>query len=227
MSDKPFDMPDASHTFEERGGWVVNRFCADLWLQQFQSAGIVGNLGFESGGFKALQEIGVSGYERGGFGWEMATGPRRRALEAWAAAHNLAAGSPQVNYGFILDELRGPYRHVVELLKLTTTLEAAVFVFGVDDEAPGGTTPTFLPGDAGRLAYARRALAGATAIAAPVAPPNGPAPVAAPTGPAKAIAAILAAPYFRQGVWEFQAANGLNRDGIIGPDTLRKIGEQI
>ncbi len=41
------------------------------------------------------------------------------------------------------------------------------------------------------------------------------------------IAAILAAPRFKTGVQAFQTANNLTSDGVIGPSTLQKIGEQM
>ncbi len=60
----------------------------------------------------------------------------------------------------MLEELHTSYRYVVNDLQKTTSLESAVFGFGVEAEAPGGTTPSFLPGDVGRLARAREALSG-------------------------------------------------------------------
>lgn len=163
----PFDMPPLDAGYPARGRWLIDHLSADFELTERQAAGIVGNMGFESMGLKVLQEISpVAG--RGGFGWEQWTGPRRRAYEAWCAAQALSPSSDEANFGFAEEELRGTYRYVIEALKRTATLEAAVFVFGVDDEAPGGTTPTFLPGDSGRLAYAKLALAGDAPAPAPV-----------------------------------------------------------
>ncbi len=161
MSDAlKFDMPDATHAFEERGGWLVARLAADFNLQPFQAAGIVGNVGFESGGFRELQEIGVSNFERGGYGWAQWTGPRRRAFEAWCAENRLVPSSDEANYGYLAFELRGAYHGTIAAVSRTTTVEDAVFSVGQTYERPGGTTATFLPGFDGRLAYARRALAG-------------------------------------------------------------------
>jgi tail lysozyme len=187
-----FDMPDASHSFEERGGWLVKRLCTEFELAPHQAAGIAGNLGFESGGFEKLQEIrpSVAG-SRGGWGWAQWTGPRRRQFEAWAAAAGLAPASDEANFGFLMVELRGAYRRVVEQLRATLTVEVAVFVFGHDFEAPGGTTRTHLPGFADRLRYARRALAGAGG--APQPQPAAPAP-ATPARPPPASARAGLAP---------------------------------
>ena len=195
MSDKrPFDMPDASHSFEERGGWLVNRLAADFNLQPFQAAGIVGNLGFESGGFKELQEIGVGSFERGGYGWAQWTGPRRREFEGWCQSQGLAPSSDEANYGYLGVELRGAYHRTITAVSQTSNDADAVFSVGQTYERPGGTTATFLPGFDGRLRYARRALAGAGAAAqggtpapAPVHPapvvPVAPTPVRRPSPP--------------------------------------------
>jgi len=170
MSDRPFDMPDASHSFAVRGAWLVQRFTEDLQLgATFRGGGIVGNLGFESGGLKIMQEQHpISG--KGGWGWEQATGPRRRAMEAWAAAKGFDLSGDQANYGFILVELQGSFAFVVTRLRAATTLEQAVLAFGIYDEAPAGTSPGHLPGYLDRLTYARQAMA-ALDPATPSTPP--------------------------------------------------------
>lgn len=166
MSDFVFDMPPAAAGFPKRGRWLIDRWAHDLNLKDFQAGGIVGNLGYESVGLAVQQEFApVAG--RGGLGWEMATGPRRRAYEAYAQRKGLSVFSDIANFGFITEELVGPYAFVVEKLSRTTSLDSAVFVFGVEDERPGGTTPDFLPGDSGRLAYARLAMAGVVVEVAP------------------------------------------------------------
>lgn len=170
MSDRgsspaPFDMPDASRSFEERGGWLAKRLAEVFQLELFQAAGFVGNPGYESGGFKELQELApaVSG-SRGGYGWSQWTGPRRRAFEAWAAAHKLKPSSDEANYGFMVEELRRGFPTMLNRLRETKTIEEATFLVGRLYEAPGGTTETHLPGYTERLHYAKRALAGAVAL---------------------------------------------------------------
>jgi hypothetical protein len=157
-----FDMPPAPASFEARGGWLVNRLAAEFGLTLAQAAGIVGNLGYESAGFKALQEMkpAVEG-SRGGYGWAQWTGPRRRAFEKWSAENNLKPAADEANYGFLLAELRGSHRATIRDVKKTETLSGAVFSVGQTYERPGGTTATHLPGFDGRLRYAERALAGA------------------------------------------------------------------
>lgn len=168
-------MPEEG-SFEERGGWVLNALAEDFDLSMDRAAGVVGNLGFESGGFKSLQEIrpAVSG-SRGGYGWAQWTGPRRRKFEAWCSTQNLDPSSDEANYGYLCDELDTTHAYCLDAVRKEVTLERAVFVFGRLFEAPGGTTEDHLPGYEGRLRYARRALAGAKEQALRV-PPPAPAP---------------------------------------------------
>lgn len=160
MSD--FDMPPAPASFERRGGWLVNRLAADFDLTPVQAAGIVGNLGYESAGFKKLQETkpAVAG-SRGGYGWAQWTGPRRRAFEKHAKANGLKPASDEANYRFLITELRGAYHATIINVSATETLSDAVFSVGQTFERPGGTTATHLPGMDGRVGYAERALTGA------------------------------------------------------------------
>lgn len=160
---RPFDMPKTG-TFEQRGGWITNQLSVDLGLTLVQAAGMVGNLGFESAGLKTLQEIAPVAGGRGGWGWAQWTGPRRVAFERWATAHHLSFASDEANYGYLLEELRTTQAATVRALKTMKTVEAAVFSVGQTFERPGGTTPIHLPGNDGRLMYAKRALAGAQVV---------------------------------------------------------------
>jgi len=155
-----FDMPNSDNSFEARGGWLVKRIALDFNIQLFQAAGSVGNLGFESGGFKVLQEIGVSDFERGGYGWAQWTGPRRRAFETWCVNNKLKPSSDEANYGYLCVELKGAYHNTITLVSKTKDISEAVFSVGQTYERPGGTTPDFLPGFSGRLRFAQRALSG-------------------------------------------------------------------
>ena len=162
MSDKPFDMPDAGHTWEERGGWLVNRLAEFFNLQPFQAAGIVGNLGYESAGFTKLHEIGQP-EGQGGYGWAQWTGPRRKTFMDYCDLHRLDWRSDEANYGYLFAELRMEYHHTITAVSQTLNDADAVFSVGQTYERPGGTTSTNLPGFDGRLKYARRALVGAGA----------------------------------------------------------------
>lgn len=172
-----FDMP-AVGTWEQRGGWVVRSLMTEFGLTDFQAAGLVGNLGFESGGFDNLHEDGQP-EGVGGYGWGQWTASRRKSFMAWCASHNLDWQSDEANYGYLLTELKGAYKGTIAVLQKAGTLEDAVFSVGQTYERPGGTTPTHLPGYDGRLGYAKRALAGAQA--------PGPTPIIDPIGRIKRI----------------------------------------
>lgn len=151
--------------FDELAPKWTHNLSSDLNLTLFQAAGLMGNLGFESGGFAGLQEIKpiVKG-SRGGLGIAQWTGPRRVAFETWCTKNNLSPLSNEGNYGYLLVELRGVYSDTIKALQKTPTLEAAVFSVGQTYERPSGTTPGHLPGYDDRLVWARRALAGAQGV---------------------------------------------------------------
>lgn len=205
---KPFDMPSASAGFDVRGGWLVKRLADDFSLTLTQAAGLVGNLGYESEGFAALQEIApISG--RGGRGWPMWTGSRRVAFEAWCKTQKLDPSSDQANYGYLCHDLQGDYKHTIQALKSETSLANAVFSVGQTYERPSGTTATFLPGESDRITWARRALAGAqmTIVEKPVATPT----------PSKPIAAGATAREVQQRLVDL--GWHISVDGVDGPQT--------
>jgi hypothetical protein len=181
-----FDMPKTG-TWEQRGGWVVRRLMSDCGLTIEQAAGIVGNIGFESGKFQSLHEIGQP-EGSGGYGWAQWTASRRVSFLDWCKAHNLDWRSDEANYGYLLAELNTTQAKSLAQVKKTSTVEAAVFTFGYWFERPRGTTKTYLPGNAERLKYAQRALAGATA---PPVVPTVPNDVVTPWDRLKAIQVIL------------------------------------
>ncbi len=157
-----FGMPNATHTWEERGGWLVNRLATVFHLEPYQSAGIVGNLGFESVGFTKLHEIGQP-KGQGGYGWAQWTGPRRILFLGYAHDNNLDWRSDEANYGYLVLELRKSMRNTISAVRRASSLEAAVWSVGQTFERPGGTTSDHLPGFEGRTRYASRAMAGSGA----------------------------------------------------------------
>jgi len=156
----PITMPPLPVPFAERGWWLINALKDKFDLTLNQAAAIVGNLGFESGGLKIMQEIAPVGGGRGGYGWAQWTGPRRLAYEAWCRNQGLAASSDEANYRYLCVELQSSHKYVMAALRKETELGRCVFVFGRLYEAPGGTTETHLPGYDGRLNYAQQGLAG-------------------------------------------------------------------
>lgn len=155
------------------------RLMRDLGLTELQAAGLLGNLGHESGGFQTLQERRpvVKG-SRGGWGLAQWTGTRRRAMEAWCRTRQVDPADPEANYGYLCAELRGSEAAALLALKRTATLESATETFCTLFERPGIVALD------SRLAWSRRALAALrTGLAADamvtVAP--APRPRAAPT----------------------------------------------
>ena len=146
----------------------------DLALTDIQAAGLLGNLGHETGGFAHLQEIAptVPG-SPGGWGIAQWTGPRRRAMEAWCRAHGLDPASDEANEGYLRVELSTSEAPALAALRRAATLAEATASFGRLFERPGIVAP------ASRLAWARRALAAIRAAAGPAAAHPAPAPARA------------------------------------------------
>ena len=230
-----FDMPGPAEGFSPRGGWLVKSLARELDLNFTQAAGPVGNLGYESGGLKELQEVRpLVPRSRGGRGWAMWTGDRRDAFEGWCQGCRLDPDGSEANYGYLLVELRGPYKSTVEALRKCTTLDQAVFAFGEYFERPYGTTATHLPGFDGRMHYARLALWAAQNGAKPAdterdlylttPPMTGPDVTGlqrlldAKVGPLDVDGVFGAAT--RAAVVGFQRSHGLTPDGIVGAATL-------
>jgi uncharacterized protein (TIGR02594 family) len=104
MTSKGDGSKIASGTFDQKAPSIMKRLMADFGLTPEQAAGIMGNLGHESGGLKIMQEIGKSG-GKGGLGWAQWTGSRRKKFEAYLQATGQQANSDEANYGFLKQEL--------------------------------------------------------------------------------------------------------------------------
>nr|WP_042671939.1 phage tail tip lysozyme [Methylobacterium sp. B34] len=150
----PPPVPAAQELFAAACRRLGPRLMRDLGLSDVQAAGLLGNLGHETGGFRHLQEVApaVPG-SRGGWGLAQWTGPRRLAMEAWCRARGRDPADPEAGYGYLCAELRGPEAPALVALRATTTLAAATEAVWRRYERPGVVAP------ARRLAWARRALA--------------------------------------------------------------------
>lgn len=100
--------------------------------------GIVGNIAVESGFNPGINEITpiVPG-SRGGFGLFQHTGPRRRALEAFAAETGRPLADINTQIDFVMQELGTTERRAAEALSRTTTAEEAARVFSETFLRPG------------------------------------------------------------------------------------------
>jgi hypothetical protein len=135
---------------------IMGDLILDFGLSPIQAAAVLGNLAHESAGFTAMQERNPVGGGRGGLGWAQWTGPRRRAFEAWVSKKGFAPDSYAANYGYLKAELSGAvpgfdYRHAIEQLKKTSTIQAATETFEAFYEKAG------VKAMASRVAWANKA----------------------------------------------------------------------
>ena len=151
MSD--FGMPSVAAGFGPRAAFVVRRLLTDFpVLKDFHAAAVVGNLGGESGLLAVQEKHPLAGL--GGFGWEQATGTRRSAFYAYAAAHGLSVKDDEANYGFLVSELQTTEKVALDDLVQQDNLNSATLSFCVKFERPAdpyGTLPN-------RVKWAKRAL---------------------------------------------------------------------
>jgi hypothetical protein len=73
-------IPKPSGLFEKRAAQVMQSLISDFGLTDVQAAGILGNIAYETTGFRVVEEINPNMVGRGGFGYAMWTGegPRSR-----------------------------------------------------------------------------------------------------------------------------------------------------
>lgn len=99
-------------------------------LDDLDLCAIFGNAGHESLGLTDDQEDKpvVKG-SRGGANWMQWTGPRRRALEAFAARQGLDPMGDEAAYQFLVTELRGSEHGAIAKVKEARGLKAKVIAF--------------------------------------------------------------------------------------------------
>lgn len=137
--------------FEQKSPAVMSALMMRFALKDFQAAGILGNLGHESGGFVHLHEIGAAENE-GGYGWGQWTGPRRVEFMRWCVAQKLGWESDEANLGYLVHELTGEYRSTVSALLKCQSLTAAVLAFERNYERAG------VPAIGDRVIWGQKAL---------------------------------------------------------------------
>lgn len=121
---------DPKFVFRTKAPWIMALLMRDFKVQLDDAAAIAGNFGHESLGLTKLQEISptVPG-SRGGYGWPMWTGPRRRKYEAYCKRNGFNPASDQANYGFVFSELKGEYRGAIKATMAAKGLPAKVLAF--------------------------------------------------------------------------------------------------
>ncbi|CTQ53519.1 hypothetical protein LP7551_02043 [Roseibium album] len=138
----PTSLPDPGGTFglfRQKAPGIIQDLMNEFGLTLNQSAGILGNIGHECAGFRKLQEVKpiVPG-SRGGWGWVMWTGPRRRAFEAWCKDNKFKdLSDDEANYGFLIHELQTTEKRALAHLRKTQSLRDATKSFMNKFERPG------------------------------------------------------------------------------------------
>ncbi len=133
--------------FEEKAPSIMAGLIRDLGVQDYQAAGVLGNIGWECGGFMHLSQIGGSAV-----GWVQWDGVRKRDFLAWCQKQGLPWTSDEANYRYLLLELRGSERASLNALLKTRTLVEATDTFEAKFERAG------VPALAGRRRFARQAM---------------------------------------------------------------------
>jgi hypothetical protein len=141
----------ASGKFAELSPRIMENLQKTHGLAPHQAAGLVGNLGAETGGFKHMQELKPLG-GKGGRGWAQWTGKRRTEFEAWSKASGLDPNSYDANMGFLNYELgagpevagvkRGQYTGVLNQLKQTKNVQEATDLIHKKYETPADVIPS-------------------------------------------------------------------------------------
>lgn len=128
----------AETTFRSKAPWIMALLMRDFPIGLDDSAAMVGNFGHECLGFTAMQEIDptVKG-SKGGYGWPMWTGPRRRAFEAWCRKKGLNPASDEANYRYLTVELTGSEKAAIKAVKAAKSLNAKVKAFELAYERAG------------------------------------------------------------------------------------------
>jgi Phage tail lysozyme len=102
---------------------------ADFGLEDFQAAGILGNIGHECAGFRLMQEVKPRG-GRGGFGWCQWTGSRRVAFENFCSENGLLPTRDLGNYRNLKRELlTREFSGALQAVRQARTIVEAVRAF--------------------------------------------------------------------------------------------------
>jgi len=124
---------------EDVGKRLMGDISEALGLTDAQAAGIVGNFAHETMDFKFLQEIEptVPG-SKGGRGFAMWTGPRRKQFEAWSKENDLNPDSYEASFGFFIHEVQTTSEgRFIEEIQEAETAEEAARIFSKSYLRPG------------------------------------------------------------------------------------------
>jgi hypothetical protein len=127
---KPTPVPTGVYgLFRQKAPGIMRDLIHDLGLSATQAAGILGNIGWECGGFKKLQEQNPVMGGRGGLGWCQWTASRRIDFEKWLAQRGANYQDDGANYGFLLKELQTTQSPSVSAIRRVGDIETATSEF--------------------------------------------------------------------------------------------------
>ena len=117
--------------FRQKAPVVMRRLIQDVSVSEVQAAAMLGNIGWECGGFKALQEVKPVMGGIGGLGWCQWTAARRTSFVNWLRDNGWGDNyhDDEANYGYLLYELHGPQRSSLNAVKGTSMVESATKTF--------------------------------------------------------------------------------------------------
>lgn len=145
-------MADPIATFVSKAPTYMGLLMKDFGFDKLDAAAIMGNLGHESNGLTAFQEVSPTA-GRGGWGWAQWTGPRRVAFEEYCKRNDKDPKSDDANYGWLFVELSGTEKAAVAKTKAASGLEDKVKAFEMAFERAG------VKHYDSRIKWANRALA--------------------------------------------------------------------
>lgn len=226
------------------GNAIASDLQRDLGLTKEQALGVVGGLAAESGGFTTFNETLANGKPGPGIGMAQWTDKPRKDGFLEYAKNNGGVYSYEANYGYLVKELKSTEANALRKLKEQDTVAGAEAAFSRFYERPGTLNPKTRTANQIAAEKARRAQIAAVAESnyAYVPPGNIPTDVADTGGAVRAYTSSgegvqrLQSELKRMGfdpgevdgvmgsrtksaIKEFQKANGLTADGIVGPQT--------
>ena len=146
------DLAGMGTTFVEKAPVIMQHLLRDFpQLKDFHAAGVLGNIGRETGGFRLMQEVRPK-KGRGGLGWLQWTGDRRKKFEAFCVPPIPGTETNEGNYAFMRHEMKGDERPAFDAFAATTNLASATAIFMSRYERPG------VPALEERQDWARKAL---------------------------------------------------------------------
>ncbi|HME22649.1 MAG TPA: phage tail tip lysozyme [Acetobacteraceae bacterium] len=119
---------EGGSSFADKCRIFMPRLMDAFGLTDFQAAGVFGNLGRETGGFRFFHELGQP-EDHGGYGWAQWTGSRRENFFKWCDDNNLKREGDEASFGFLCFEFKGDFQHALTDLKAAEDIKAATDMF--------------------------------------------------------------------------------------------------